>query len=521
MRVQTFGEAWMRIRKWMWLVFLGGLTPLYFNCQKHVDHKGRDLSRSTLTDTSADDDHLVHKFSALSEKVELDSATLKLAAASGNEIVVPEGLPLFVLVDHECISARASEIVSGQRKASPVPPMSEKAARESKTKRVDSLRYQAYGIRNTKARSLGQLVSEADADECVLHVANDFRISVHPISLSLVTNDPGFGVQRHHIPLKSSQAWDVFLSPGRGIRRDVNVAVVDSGIDHGHRDLADNMWRGGAGLGGIDLANGDNNPMDDNGHGTHVAGLIGAVANNGLGVTGVMGRNVRLMGVKVFDADGSGAVSTVVNGIRWSADNGADVINLSMELPSTSIAIRDAMNYASGKGAVIVAAAGNSGNPLSPTFFVSPAAYATQVNGVLAVASTDVSGGRRSNFSNYSNTLVQISAPGSEDSVSRTGLMSTFPRDAEGRSLYGRSEGTSMAAPLVAGAAALVIGMLKTEGLIPSNATVTSLIRSSSRSNPDLLPEVQSGAALDLDRLGRTVKWRYLIENDAGTESPF
>jgi hypothetical protein len=515
----------MRIKKWLWLAFLGGLAPLYFNCQKHLDHKGRDVSLSHSTDLNADDDQIVRTFSSfsLSGKIELDPTTLRLAPVaappggapaktSGDEIVIPEGLPIFVLVDHECIS---------RRKPSTTAPLSEKAARESSIKRVDSLRFQAYGIRNPKAKSLRELTAEADEDECVLHVANDFSISVRPLSLSWVTNDPGFALQRHHAPIKSSQAWDVFLSPGRGIRRDVNVAVVDSGIDHTHGDLADNMWRGGAGLGGIDLINGDNNPMDDNGHGTHVAGLIGAVANNGLGVAGVMGRNMKMMAVKVFDAQGSGAVSTVVNGIRWAADNGADVINLSMELPSASTAIRDAMNYASGKGAVIVAAAGNSGNQLSASFFVSPASYATQVNGALAVTSTDVNGGRRSSFSNYSSTLVQISAPGSEDSGARSGLISTFPRDSEGRNLYGRSEGTSMAAPLVAGAAALVIGTLRTEGLIPSNATVTSLIRSSARSNPDLLSEVQGGATLDLDRLGRSVKWRYLIENDGGTESPF
>ncbi len=219
----------------------------------------------------------------------------------------------------------------------------------------------------------------------------------------------------------------------------VIVAVVDTGIAAAHQDLA------GSVIAGTDLASDaasvdpDRNGMVDPGaHGTHVAGIIAAHANNSIGISGAA-PGVRLMPVRVLDAHGTGSASTLVQGIIWAADRGARVINLSVGGgPSSGEQL--AIQYAMSKKAVVVAAAGNSklqGN--SPTY---PAAYPEAI----AVASVN-SSLRHSSFSN-TGPYVDIAAPGEM-------ILSTYggskPND------YAWMSGTSMATPYVSAAAALVI----------------------------------------------------------------
>ncbi|MGA1282939.1 MAG: S8 family serine peptidase, partial [Prochlorothrix sp.] len=252
----------------------------------------------------------------------------------------------------------------------------------------------------------------------------------------------------------------------------VVVAVVDTGVDYNHPDLAANIWvnsREIAGNGidddgngfiddirGWDFVNNDNNPLDRQGHGTHVAGTI-AGGNNGFGVTGVA-YNARIMAVQVLGDTGTGSSTGVANGIRYAANNGAHVINLSLG-GDYSADIYSAIQYASNRGSIVVMAAGNDGR-LQPDY---PAFHATEFG--LSVGAVD-SSSQIASFSNRagSNSAMQhVVAPG-------VNVYSTTPNNT-----YRYFNGTSMATPHVAGVVALMLSANR--NLTPSQ--VRSIVTSS------------------------------------------
>jgi len=249
-------------------------------------------------------------------------------------------------------------------------------------------------------------------------------------------------------------AWDV-----QSGSKSVIVGVIDTGIDRDHEDLQANMWTnpGESGGGketnnidddgnglvddfrGWDFINNDNNPFDDNDHGTHVSGTIGAVGNNSVGVVGV-NWNVSIMALKFLGGDGSGDTGDAVEAIIYGTNQGAKVLSNSWGGGGRSRAVEDAIRFANDRGVLFVAAAGNesSDNDTFPSF---PANY--QVDNVVSVASS-TSSDDISSFSNTGRRSVHLAAPGS-------GILSTKPRDQ-----YQNLSGTSMATPHVSGAAALV-----------------------------------------------------------------
>ena len=251
-------------------------------------------------------------------------------------------------------------------------------------------------------------------------------------------NDPFFGQQWGLTAINASSAWD-----GARASSSVIVAVVDTGVYVQHPDLAGildtaNDW---------DFVRNDSEANDEESHGTHVAGIIGAIANNSLGVAGLAGfgpsgqaGGVTILPVKVLDRNGEGTVDDVALGIRWAADHGARVINLSLG-GDASTTMADAVAYARSAGCFIAAAAGNDG--VSAVFY--PAGY----DGVTGVASINGSL-QRSSFSN-AGPHVDIAAPGE-------GIYSTILPTAPiaGGNLYLSLSGTSMATPFVSAAAALL-----------------------------------------------------------------
>jgi thermitase len=257
-------------------------------------------------------------------------------------------------------------------------------------------------------------------------------------------NDPKYPDQWGLTQIGAPTAWDT--TQGSPI---VSIAVVDTGIDMNHPDLSGQFWTNpgdatvdgndndGNGkvddVHGWDFVNNDNDPQDDIGHGTHVAGIIAAATNNATGVAGVC-PNCRLMAVKVLDAGGSGTYTNIAAGITYAADKGAKVINLSLGGYADSSLLRDAVAYASAY-AVVVAAAGNDNK--QDLFY--PAAYD---NYVVAVAATD-NADQKAAFSNYGD-WVDLSAPG-------VSIWSTVFDDS-----YAAWSGSSMAAPFVSGVAGLV-----------------------------------------------------------------
>ena len=275
-----------------------------------------------------------------------------------------------------------------------------------------------------------------------------------------------YGLDRIGAP----EAWSAGYT-GQGMV----VAVIDTGVDRNHVDLDANMWVNaretfGDGIDndgngfvddyyGWNFSNNNSNPYDDNSHGTHVAGTI-AGENNGMGVTGVA-YDAKIMAVKVLDANGSGTLSNIAKGIRYAADNGAHVINLSLGGSSGSSELQSAVQYAWSKGVSLMMAAGNSGGS-SPIF---PAAYAKQYG--MAIGAINSTGALAS-FSNRAGsvTLDYVTAAG-------VSIYSTIPGNS-----YATLSGTSMATPQMAGAMALLMQANKASGQNLSLAQLESLFTS-------------------------------------------
>ncbi|HWH07592.1 MAG TPA: S8 family serine peptidase, partial [Candidatus Thermoplasmatota archaeon] len=214
------------------------------------------------------------------------------------------------------------------------------------------------------------------------------------------------------------------------------LCIVDSGVDHAHPDLSSRMWREpSTGIMGWDFVNGDGDPMDDAGHGTHVAGIAAAAIQNGRGIAGASPE--RIIAVKVLDANGVGTEANLALGIEFCADKGASVISMSLGTPEDSPAVYRAVRYAHERGVVMVASIGNLGGCTTCVRF--PAAYSE----VVAVAALRPDG-TTPKFSSVSDA-VDFAAPG-------VVIVSTFPG-----SRYASFNGTSMATPFVAAAAGLLM----------------------------------------------------------------
>ncbi len=315
----------------------------------------------------------------------------------------------------------------------------------------------------------------------------------------------GIGADRN---LNAESAWDVTTG-----RTDVTIAIVDSGIDLDHPDLAANIWTNPgevAGNGSDDDGNGfvddvngwdfqsnDNNPnpdlgngIDDDGvggpdsntfHGTFSASCAGAVGNNATGATGAAW-NCKLMAVKIFTDDGGAFTTDIADGISYAAANGADVINMSFG-GGFSSTVQNAVNFAHGQGSVQVASAGNGNSssqqyPSSLNFVISVGA--NDSGSVLAGGSGDLDG--RASFSQYGTAAVDVVAPGT-DLVGAAVL--SVAEGNPGAPSYFLSSGTSFSGPTVAGLCALVISKGLDVGAGLTNDDVENIIQNTANDLPD------------------------------------
>jgi type VII secretion-associated serine protease mycosin len=302
----------------------------------------------------------------------------------------------------------------------------------------------------TLKKELKHFSSEPFMKRCILVAILATTLSLSPaaaLARSIAEpNDPYYPDQWALAHIGAPCAWARTIgSP------DVTVAVVDSGVDMGHPDLVDRLRDDGR-----DFVDGDDDPSDENGHGTNVAGIIAATIDNGEGGAG-MAPGIKILPVRVMNARGAGSDRSIARGIRYAADKGAQVINLSLgatltiDADTVSELVTSAIRYAQDKGALVIVAAGNDFLPLEN-------AIVGENPDVLVVAATDQND-VKADFSN-SGPWIGITAPGvhilSTMPTYDVYLTSQVPREERFRKNYDYMTGTSQATPLVSGLAALI-----------------------------------------------------------------
>ncbi len=304
-------------------------------------------------------------------------------------------------------------------------------------------------------------------------------------------NDPDYSQQWNFQSINVEKAWEE--TRGKG----VTVAVIDTGVSR-VPDLKQTEF-----VPGYDFVNDSVEAPDDVGHGTHVAGTIAQSTNNNYGVAGIA-YEAKIMPLKVLGADGGGTVSDIAEAIKFAADHGADVINLSLGGAGESKLLEDAVNYAYDKGVFLVAAAGNENR--------NSASYPARYPKVLSVAALDAAG-QKADYSNFG-AGVDLAAPGG----GKEGRILQNTIDPEtGEGIFASFQGTSMAAPHVAGVAALI----KAAG-VESPEEIGQVLRASARAvtedplNHYGAGQLDAGEAVALARQGQFSArdfFRWLREN--------
>ncbi|MFH0966733.1 MAG: S8 family serine peptidase [Methanobacteriota archaeon] len=363
--------------------------------------------------------------------------------------------------------------------------------------------------------SVSDAVKEYNDNPAVLYAEPDYKIFLSPeeqpikvsatgtnvgISAARTPNDPDFPLlwglkNTGQAPFYGTSGSDIKATEAWGVTTGTSgivIAVVDTGVEYTHPDLAANIWKNPGEIpnngidddrnGYIDDVNGwnfvskNNNPMDDNGHGTHCAGTIAAVGNNNIGVTGICW-NAKIMPLKFLSSSGNGYVSDAISAILYANRMGASVISNSWGGTQYTQALKDAIDASP---AVIVCASGNSGvnTDSSPQY---PSAYTS--NNIISVAATDYRD-NLAGFSNYGVSSVDLGAPG-------VTIRSTYKNGQ-----YQYLSGTSMATPYVSGVAAL----LKTANPGMSNLQIKSRILGTVDQLASLIGKVNSGGRLNAAR---------------------
>ena len=222
-----------------------------------------------------------------------------------NQAVFMAGQNMTVLIDTNCRGARQDTTTFS-------------ADLEAASHGTPSLDVEAHSFQFPDSMPVSSFRNWLEDDPCIIGASEEVLASTTAVALN---DDPRFAEQSHLEAIHIVKAQELFFASSLKIDRDVVIAIVDTGVDTDHSDLTNHMWTNNQGQFGYDYVNGDSNPNDDHGHGTHCAGLAAAQSNNGIGVSGVMGFNSKIMALKVLAANGSGTSTQVVNGINYATNN--------------------------------------------------------------------------------------------------------------------------------------------------------------------------------------------------------
>ncbi len=344
------------------------------------------------------------------------------------------------------------------------------------------------------------------------------------------SRDPNRSDQVYLDALAADEAHQIVYN-GISSMEPVVVAVIDSGVNDDHPDLTRQMYRDQNGeVVGYDFFNADTDAMDDDGHGTHVAGLIAAEGHNDEGIRGGAPEFVRIMPIKslgLVPLDDSQCrnrglppgchvtslpsdrLGELGQAVRYAVDRGADIINMSLGMTVDLIdsttdpdqffaGLKTALQYAVGQGVVVVIASGNDNVELNNKKMTYPAKFGSEINGVITVGAYDVTDKTISPFSNFSPVYVEVQAPGSMNRGQ--GLLSTWLGNG-----YKTAAGTSMATPLTAGLVALAKIYLKQKGVDLTASQIEDLVKESSFRYQSLVHLAQEGRVISyknmVDRL--------------------
>jgi subtilisin family serine protease len=363
-------------------------------------------------------------------------------------------------------------------------------------------------LRVSRGQAIRDLVRRYQASGLVEYAEPDYGIHLD----SVLPSDPKFldgtlwGLNNAgqngglaNADIDAPEAWSALTSASNVI-----VAVIDSGVRLTHEDLAGNLWTNPLdGSHGLNAITGTTDINDDNGHGTRVAGVIGARGNNGLGVVGVAWQ-VRIMACKFTDQSGSATVADAITCLDYARTNGAHIINASWGLDEFSLSLSNAMAALRAAGILVVAAAGNSAQDID-LFPHYPASY--DLDNIVAVMATTRQD-EQYGLSNFGATNVDLAAPGDQ----------IYSTDFQSDSSYAMDEGTSLAAAYVSGAAALLLAAHPGE----SPAQISSRLSAAVDPLPVLLGGCVSGGRLNLRKaLGVPVSAPVLQTVSATPGDPF
>lgn len=466
-RLQTFTFGLLALSI---LVFYEACSPMRSYDESAMGNSTSNICSSTYDPPTSLTSKAVKASSMPFEikKVHINASLQAKAGSLKNQDII-------VTLDTNCISTSGS--------------LSEQVRLQNSNETVSFARH-AFSYTVTDSLSIDNLTDLANADSCVLGITPPGQLEKASLPLPS-TNDSFLSKQTYLQTLNYAHAYQYLVQKRSGSTK-ANVGFVDTGGDCSHPDISSNLISNC----GYDAIN-HLTPTDNDGHGSHVLGMVGAATNNATGVLGIASNGASLHAIKVIDVD-TGTEQAAYDGIQYAIAQNLDVINISLQSSTRLTLIEQGVQEAVAAGIVVVLAAGNQGALLGSVVEVSPAMVGKDIDGAITVGSIDAVNRELSYFSNYG-PQVEIAATGainSSLSAEKGGIYSTSKNNT-----YKYYMGTSQAAPVVTGAATLLVQFFKEHSVPYTPADIENIIKNSADKNPKI--DIQGNRVINFSRLTR------------------